>query len=254
MGKRAVVLLSGGLDSTTVLAMASKRDGYDCYALSFDYQQRHQVELEYAAIQAKLWNVKEHRVIKIGMEYMTHHNADASLVNLDAQVPEMRDESEMTDIPSTYVPARNTVFLGYAVSYAEVLGAEKIYIGVNVLDYSGYPDCRPEYIFAYQDMLAVATKQGIEGNPVILETPLIMLTKGQIISQGLKLGVDYNLTNSCYNPTIIPESERSGDPLEPISIPCGKCDSCILRSKGFGEVSQKVLGDSFNLHRGENVE
>ena len=151
---KAVVLLSGGLDSTTVLAIASKRDGYDCYALSFDYKQRHQVELEYAANQARIWGVKEHRVIQIGMEYMTYHNADASLVNKGVDVPEMRDIDEMSDgIPSTYVPARNTIFLGYAASYAEVIGAEKIYIGVNVLDYSGYPDCRPEYILAYQDML-----------------------------------------------------------------------------------------------------
>ena len=236
MSRKAVVLLSGGLDSTTVLAIASKQDKYDCFALSFNYSQRHQIELEYAAIQANLWGVQAHRIFDIDMGYISYHNNESSLVNHDIDVPIMRTATEMTDrIPSTYVPARNTIFLGYAASYAEVVGADKIYIGVNALDYSGYPDCRPEYIEAYQNMLSLATASGVEGNPIKIEAPLINLTKSEIIIKGLELGVDYDLTNSCYNPTIINDNDI-------ISAVCGLCDSCILRAKGFMEVyNQKKI-------------
>ena len=238
--KKAVVLLSGGLDSTTALAIASKQDGYKCYAMSFNYSQRHSIELEYARKQAKLWECEEHVIQNISMEYVGRHNADASLVNLDVKVPEMREIDEMTDgIPSTYVPARNTIFLAHATSYAEVVGAEAIYGGMNALDYSGYPDCRPEFIEAYQNMISYATKAGVEGNPTKIVTPLILSTKVEIIEMGLKLGVDYDQTSSCYNPILIPDAISAID--HEISKPCGKCDSCILRDKGFAEVEGKRL-------------
>lgn len=235
MGK-AVVLLSGGLDSTTVLAIASQK--HECHTLSFNYNQRHRIELEYAKRQSKLFNARSHQVIGINMDYIIRHDHDASLVNFDSDVPENRDESKMTDIPSTYVPARNTIFLAHAAALAEVVGADKIYIGVNALDYSGYPDCRPEYILAYQNMLDYATKQGIEGNAPDIVAPLIDLTKSQIIEQGMNLGVDYSLTNSCYNPSI-----KIDDEGYDIAIPCGVCDSCILRAKGFQEYNNKIKVD-----------
>ena len=237
--KKAVVLLSGGLDSTTVLAIAARKD-YECHTLSFDYSQRHQIELQYAEIQSKLWKAESHRVITIDMGYISAHGHNASLVNKGIDIPTERSISEMTEgIPSTYVPARNTIFLAYAASLAEVIKAEKIFIGVNVLDYSGYPDCRPEFIGAYQNMLEFATKQGIEGNSVDIEAPLMYLNKSEIIELGFKIGVDYSMTNSCYNPTVLMQGHV-------ISIPCNECDSCILRAKGFDDqvkVQSKLLKD-----------
>ena len=232
INKKAIVLLSGGLDSTTVLAIASKQ-GYECHALSFNYKQRHGIELEYAKIQADIWGVKSHRIIPVDMGYISEHNHNSSLVNKNVDVPEKRGLDEMTDgIPSTYVPARNTIFLGYAAALSEVVNAEKIFIGVNVLDYSGYPDCRPEFIGAYQNVLEFATEQGISNNRPEIEAPLMKLNKAEIISVGLELGVNYDLTNSCYNPI---KAEKES-PL--ISIPCGVCDSCILREKGFKEAKE----------------
>lgn len=233
--EKAVVLLSGGLDSTTALAIASKRDGYRCATLSFDYGQRHQVELHYAKVQSRIWDTFDHRVVTFSMDYIDEYDHNASLVNKRSNVPTKREINEMSDsIPSTYVPARNTIFLAHAAAYAEVIGASKIYVGVNELDYSGYPDCRPEYIDAYQTMLKFATKQGVEGNPIEIEAPLISLTKAEIILRGFELGVDYVMTNSCYNPNVV----DTDNGLEAIS--CRVCDSCILRREGF-----KAVYDSY---------
>lgn len=227
---KAVVLLSGGLDSTTALAIASQR--FECHTLSFNYNQRHQIELEYARKQAEIWKTQHHE-IRFAMDYIRLFNHDASLVNFNSGVPENRDENEMTDIPSTYVPARNTIFLAHAAALAEVVGADRIYIGVNNLDYSGYPDCRPEYIKAYQDMLNLATKKSIEGKGIEIKTPLIDLKKSGIINWGMMLDVDYSWTTSCYNPSI-----EKNDEGENVAIPCGVCDSCILRNKGFEEYNK----------------
>lgn len=209
--KKAVVLLSGGLDSATALAMASA-DGYDCYALSFDYGQRHKFELQAAKKVASQFNVFEHKIIHLSLDDI----GGSALTDKSIDVP----QSPTQGIPVTYVPARNTVFLSLALGWAEVLGAEAIYIGVNAVDYSGYPDCRPEYIEAFQNMAALATRAGVEGKPVKIKTPLINLSKAEIIQAGSKLGVDYALTVSCY------AADDSG-------AACGKCDSCRLRKAGF---------------------
>ena len=246
MSKKAVILLSGGLDSTTALAVASKRDGYECHTLSFDYKQRHKIELEYAARQSMLWNCQCHHVINVSMDYIRQHNFDASLVRHISQVPVNRDESEMTDIPSTYVPARNTIFFSHAAALAEVIDAEAIYAGVNALDYSGYPDCRPEYIDAYSNMLSFATKKGVEGNPTKIITPLIDKTKAEIIGLGMALGVDYTLTTSCYNPKVVKDNNDQN-----VAVPCGVCDSCILRQKGFEEYNRRSFVGHLNAHREE---
>jgi 7-cyano-7-deazaguanine synthase len=216
--KKAVVLLSGGLDSTTVLAIAGA-DGFAPYALSFRYGQRHQVELESAARVAAAMDVAEHVVVDIDLRRF-----GGSALTADIAVPKGRSmEAAGEDIPVTYVPARNTVFLSFALAWAEVLGSSDIFIGVNALDYSGYPDCRPEYIAAYEHMANLATKAGVEGRQRLrIHTPLIELTKAQIIRRGVGLGVDYALTSSCYDP---------GDN----GRPCGSCDSCLLRAKGFAE-------------------
>jgi 7-cyano-7-deazaguanine synthase len=212
--KRAVVLLSGGLDSATALAMA--RDaGYEVYALSFDYGQRHRVELEWAAEQAALQGAV-HRTANVDLRAF-----GGSALTDSIAVPKDRDEAQMGgDIPITYVPARNTVFLSFALAWSEVLGAEAIYIGANAIDYSGYPDCRPEFLRAFETMANLATKAGVEGHGVRILAPLLNLTKAQIIAEGLRLGVDYGKTSSCYDPS--PEGK-----------PCGRCDSCVLRAKGF---------------------
>jgi len=217
--KKAVVLLSGGLDSTTALAVA-KVQGYQPYALSFRYGQRHLAELDAASRVAKTLGVKEHLIAQIDLRRF-----GGSALTSDLQVPKGRAAAAMAEaIPVTYVPARNTVFLSFALAWAEVLGASDIFIGVNALDYSGYPDCRPEYIQAYEQMANLATKAAVEGRQKLrIHAPLIRLSKGEIIRKGLELGVDYALTSSCYDPS-------------PVGQPCGQCDSCLLRAKGFAEV------------------
>jgi 7-cyano-7-deazaguanine synthase len=216
--KKAVVLLSGGLDSTTTMAIALK-EGYDVYCLSFFYGQRHDLEVEAASEIAKIMGAKEHLVIHLNMSQI-----GGSALTGDIAVPKGRTETEMTqEIPVTYVPARNTVFLSYALAWAEVIGACDIFIGVNAVDYSGYPDCRPEFIEAFERMANLATRAGVEGTLSIkIRTPLIHMTKAQIIKKGLALGIDYSLTHSCYDPS----SEGKA---------CGQCDSCLLRKKGFDE-------------------
>jgi len=215
---KAVCLLSGGLDSATCLAWA-KRQGFESYALSFDYGQRHRVELEAAARIAGAIGAAAHRVAKIDLRVFGN-----SALTDDIAVPKGRNEAAMSaDIPVTYVPARNTIFLSFAVAWAEVLEANAIVIGVNALDYSGYPDCRPEFIEAFQTMANLATKTGVEGRTsVTIHTPLIQLSKADIVRLGVELGVPFGLTHSCYDP------DASGNP-------CGECDSCVLRAKGFRE-------------------
>jgi 7-cyano-7-deazaguanine synthase len=216
--RRAVVLLSGGLDSTTTLAIA-KSEGFQPYAMSFRYGQRHQFEIQAAQRIAKCMGVVEHVIVDIDLRVF-----GGSALTSDIPVPKGRSVGEMSKgIPVTYVPARNTIFLSFALAWAEVLASSDVFIGVNAVDYSGYPDCRPEYIKAYQEMANLATKAGIEGRQKLsIHTPLIQLTKGQIIGCGLKLGVDYSLTNTCYEPT------QEG-------VACGNCDACIIRLKGFAE-------------------
>ncbi|WP_018624410.1 7-cyano-7-deazaguanine synthase QueC [Kangiella aquimarina] len=212
MNKRAVVLLSGGLDSTTALAIA-KSQGYDCYAMSFNYGQRSLAELNAAKEVAKSMNVIEHIVVNLDMSQI----GGSALTDHSIDVPTSGVEE---GIPVTYVPARNTVFLSIALGWAEVLNAERIFIGVNAVDYSGYPDCRPEFIKAFETMANLATKAGVEGQKLKIEAPLINLTKSQIIAKGIELGVDYSQTVSCYKAT------DDGNA-------CGVCDSCRLRKQGF---------------------
>ncbi len=216
MLKKAVVLLSGGLDSTTTLAIA-RDEGYETYAMSFRYGQRHAVELQCAKNVAKALSVKQHIVVDIDLRTF-----GGSALTADIEVPKDRSDAEMEDdIPITYVPARNTIFLSYALAYAEVLVADTIFIGVNAMDYSGYPDCRPEYINAYQTMANLATQAGVEGKTKLkIRAPLMDKTKAEIIRIGVALGVDYSLTFSCYDP----DAEGRA---------CGGCDSCLLRKKGF---------------------
>ena len=217
MGRPAVVLLSGGLDSTTVLAKAL-HDGFEPYALSFNYGQRHSVELESARAVARAFNVARHVVCDVDLTVF-----GGSALTADIDVPKHETADEVAeDIPITYVPARNTVFLSFALAYAEVVGAQDIFLGVSALDYSGYPDCRPEYIEAYEQMANLATRAGVEGNRLKIHTPLIDLTKAQTVEMGLALGVDYGLTSSCYDPDVEGRA-------------CGHCDSCLLRLKGFAE-------------------
>jgi 7-cyano-7-deazaguanine synthase len=217
--KKAVVLLSGGLDSTTVAAMA-KQQGFAVYALSFDYGQKHKVELEFATRVATAAGVERHAVVKVDLRAF----GGSALTAGDLAVPKHRSEEEMgVGVPVTYVPARNTVFLALALAWAESLGATDIFIGVNALDYSGYPDCRPEFIAAFEAMANLGTKIGVEdGQRIRIHTPLIAMTKRQIIEEGLKLGVDYGMTTTCYDPS------ESGEA-------CGECDACLLRLKGFAE-------------------
>ena len=230
--RRAVVLLSGGLDSATVLAIA-RGEGYELYALSFSYGQRHIVELEAARRVAASIGVAAHRIAAIDLRAF-----GGSALTGDIDVPKGRTAGEMAEgIPITYVPARNTIFLSFALAWAEVLGSSDIFIGVNALDYSGYPDCRPEFIQAFEKMANLATKAGVEGwgphgqvfvrgvkrrQALRIHTPLIAMTKAQIVRKGIELDVDYGLTSSCYDPS-------------PTGAPCGQCDSCLLRRKGFRE-------------------
>ena len=215
--KKAVILLSGGLDSATTLAIA-KAEGFEVFAISFRYGQRHRIELAAAAKVAAAAGAREHRVVEIDLSQF-----GGSALTSDLAVPKQRTADEMAaGIPITYVPARNTVFLSLALAWAEVLGASDIYIGVNAIDYSGYPDCRPEYIAAYERLANLATKAGVEGTSRFrIHTPLIAMTKAEIIRQGLKLGVDYSLTTSCYSPDAA------------TGAACGACDSCLLRLAGF---------------------
>ncbi len=216
ISKPAVVLLSGGLDSATCLAICKNR-GFTPYAISFRYGQRHVVELKQAARIASSSGVAKHVVINIDLAAI----GGSALTDTRLSVPKHELASDIgTEIPVTYVPARNTVFLAYALGWAEVLGAFDIFIGVNALDYSGYPDCRPEFVTAFEKMANLATKAGVEGNPLKIHTPLIDMTKAEIIRLGLSLGVDYSQTFSCYDP-----SEQG--------IACGHCDSCLLRLRGF---------------------
>jgi 7-cyano-7-deazaguanine synthase len=216
--QKAVCLLSGGLDSSTCLALA-RREGYACYALSFDYGQRHKLELEAASRIAEHLGAERHLVTKIGLGAF-----GGSALTADIAVPKARSMEEMGHgIPITYVPARNTIFLSFALAWAEVLGSSDIFIGVNALDYSGYPDCRPEYIEAYQRMANLATKAGVEGlTRLTIHTPLLRLTKAKIVELAHELRLPFGLTFSCYDP------DREGRP-------CGQCDACLLRRKGFEE-------------------
>ncbi len=211
--KVAVVLVSGGLDSATCLAIAAAQ-GYQCLALSFDYGQRSRSELEAAVRVAQAAGVKEHKIIPLQMGTI----GGSALTDASIAVPEQESEG----IPVTYVPARNTVFLSYALAWAEVVDAAAIFIGVNARDYSGYPDCRPQYIAAYQQLINLATKKGVEGGIIALETPLIDLSKAEIIKTGTRLGVNYGLTVSCYQANVAGEA-------------CGRCDSCRFRRKGFDD-------------------
>lgn len=215
---KAICLLSGGLDSSTCLGLAL-HDGYECYALSFDYGQRHRVELEAAARVAQALGAARHVVARIDLRQIGH-----SALTGEIAVPKGRSTQEMSlGIPVTYVPARNTIFLSFALAWAEVLDTPHIFIGVNALDYSGYPDCRPEYIEAFEHMANLATKAGVEGRlRVRIHTPLIRLSKAEIVKLGSGLGLDFSLTHSCYDP-------------DPLGRPCGQCDSCLLRRKGFEE-------------------
>ena len=215
---RAVILLSGGLDSTTVLAIA-KSQGYDCYALSFDYGQKQRSELESSISIAKKSNVIEHRIMKISLSDI----GGSALTDQSIDVPKYSDSDE---IPITYVPARNTIFLSFALAWAEVVDCQTIFIGVNALDYSGYPDCRPEFIEAFENMANLATKQSVEGDRIQIKTPLISMTKAEIIKKGLGLGVDYSETTSCYDANTLGEA-------------CGECDACVLRKIGFENANVK---------------
>ena len=217
-GRKAIVLLSGGLDSTTTLAIA-KSEGFDIYAMTFRYGQRHLAEIEASRRVAEREGVTEHMVVDIDLRLF-----GGSALTSDIEVPKGRAVDDMANgIPVTYVPARNTIFLSFALAWAEALKCEDIFIGVNALDYSGYPDCRPEFIEAYQRMANLATREGAEGRQrLTIHTPLIALTKGQIVRRGLDLGVDYGETSTCYDPS-------------PAGEACGECDACLLRLKGFAE-------------------
>jgi 7-cyano-7-deazaguanine synthase len=219
---KAVVLLSGGVDSATTLALA-QQEGFEVYALTFRYGQRHKAEVVAAGQVARALHVARHEVIDLDLRRF-----GGSALTADIDVPKDRAPREMANgIPITYVPARNTIFLAFALAWAETLGASDIFIGVNALDYSGYPDCRPEYIAAFQRMADLATRAGVEdGRRVTIHTPLIRLSKKEIIETGLALGVDYALTRSCYDPT-------------PDGAACGRCDACLLRRKGFAEAGAR---------------
>jgi len=232
--KKAVVLLSGGLDSTTTLAMA-RHEGYAVYALSFAYGQRHADEIKAARAIAALMSVNQHVVLPIDLRQF-----GGSALTADIPVPKDRAPQEMEQgVPITYVPARNTIFLSFALAWAEVLGSQDIFIGVNALDYSGYPDCRPDYIQAFEKMANLATKAAVEGGHQLkIHAPLMHLNKAEIIRKGMGLGVDYGLTTSCYDP-------------QPGGKPCGHCDACLLRAKGFAELGLVDPVAAASCRRGE---
>jgi 7-cyano-7-deazaguanine synthase len=219
--KRAIVLVSGGIDSTTTMAIAIAK-GYEAYALSFDYGQRHQIETEAARRVANSLGAKEHRIAKIDLRVV-----GGSALTDNINVPKQRSQKEIAHgIPVTYVPARNTIFLAYALAWAEVIPASDIFLGVNAIDYSGYPDCRPEFIEAFETLANLGTKAGVEGSCFQIHTPLIKFSKAEIIRKAAEFGVDLSLTHSCYDPT-------------PEGLACGECDSCLLRLKGFREAGLK---------------
>jgi 7-cyano-7-deazaguanine synthase len=226
--KKAVVLSSGGIDSTTAMAIA-RSEGYDIFSLSFDYGQRHKIELEAAKRVAHALGAKRHLVLRIDLNVI-----GGSALTDNIEVPKYQKKSAtQKEIPVTYVPARNTIFLSFAIAWAEVLGASDVYIGVNSIDYSGYPDCRPEYIEAFERMANLATKAAVQGKKSLkIKAPLISLTKAEIIKKGIALGVDYGLTHSCYDPL-----SNGG--------PCDHCDSCIIRKRGFAEVG---IADPIEQH------
>jgi 7-cyano-7-deazaguanine synthase len=212
--KRAVVLVSGGLDSATTLALCI-REGFDAHALSFDYGQRHSIEVQAAKRVAGSLGVREHRIAVIDLRVF----GGSALTN-EIAVPKSRDTKEASQIPITYVPARNTIFLSYALAWSEVMGASDIFIGANAIDYSGYPDCRPAFIAAFEQLAAVATKAGVDGTQFRIHAPLLSMSKAEIIRKGMELGVDFSLTHSCYDPTAD-------------GLACGECDSCRIRLEGF---------------------
>jgi 7-cyano-7-deazaguanine synthase len=216
--KKAVALSSGGLDSTTVIALAMKQ-GFDVYTLSFDYGQRHRCELEAARRVARALGVRDHIVASIDLRVF-----GGSALTADIAVPKGRDSDKISaEIPVTYVPARNTIFLSFALGWCEIIGAQDIFIGVNAVDYSGYPDCRPEFLEAFERLAALATKAGVEGTSSFrIHAPLMSMTKAEIIQAGIQAGVDYSITHSCYDPS-------------PEGLACGVCDSCVLRRRGFAE-------------------
>jgi 7-cyano-7-deazaguanine synthase len=219
--KRAVVLVSGGIDSTTTLAIAIA-EGYEAYALSFEYGQRHQIETKAARRVADSLGAKEHRIAKIDLRVF-----GGSALTDDIDVPKQRSEKEIAHgVPVTYVPARNTIFLAYALAWAEVISGNDIFLGVNAIDYSGYPDCRPKFIEAFERLADLGTKAGVEGRRFQIHTPLIKFSKAEIIRKAVELGVDLSLTHSCYDPS-------------PEGLACGECDSCLLRLKGFREAEIK---------------
>jgi 7-cyano-7-deazaguanine synthase len=226
--EKAVILLSGGLDSLTCLAIA-KKEGFECYALSFDYGQLHKSELQQAEEIAKIYDVKKHLILPITYD----PSAKSSLINSNISVLNAEREDN-NGIPNTYVPARNTIFLSYALGWAEILEARDIFIGANCVDYSGYPDCRPEYLAAFEKMANLATKAGVEGQHLSIQAPLLHLTKAEIIQLGLSLGVDYSLSVSCYR------ADSAGKA-------CGKCDSCDLRKKGFSEANAADVTKYFEI-------
>lgn len=217
MSAKSVVLLSGGLDSAVALARA-REDGYETYALTIGYGQRHAIEVICAADVARSLGARLHRTIALDLAQF----GGSALLGRDTQVPKGEDPDDRTGIPSTYVPARNTVFLALALAWAESLDADAIYLGVNAIDYSGYPDCRPEYLAAFQTLATLATRRGIEGRPIRVCAPLQHATKMEIVREGVRLGVDFGLTSSCYDPGVLGQ-------------PCGQCDSCQLRARGFRE-------------------
>ena len=228
---KAIVLSSGGIDSTTAMAMA-RQEGYEIYSLSFRYGQRHALELDAAQRVAKALGAKEHLVIDMDLT-----GIGGSALTDDLDVPKARTDEEMKKgIPVTYVPGRNTIFLSYALAWAEVVGATDIFIGVNAIDYSGYPDCRPEYIEAFERLANLATKAGVEGQtPIRIRAPLMKMTKAQIIQEGMAMGVDYGITHSCYDPSVKGRA-------------CGYCDSCLLRKKGFREAGVPDPTDYVGFH------
>ena len=216
--KKAVVLVSGGIDSATCCGFA-RQEGFELYTMSFSYGQRHSVELDAARKVASFFAVVDQKVVNIDLRAFGGSSLTSSI-----EVPKNRDLDSDTEIPNTYVPARNTIFLSFALGWAEVLGCRDIFIGVNAIDYSGYPDCRPEFIAAFEQMANVATKAAVEGSKLTIHTPLLLLTKADIIRAGTAMGIDYSMTHSCYDP-----SEDGGA--------CGKCDSCIIRRKGFEDAN-----------------
>ncbi len=216
---QAVVLLSGGLDSSTSLAWAVREKGWQCHSVAFDYGQRHRIELQASAHVAKSMNITDHRVLRVDLAAI-----GGSALTGDLDVPKNQEES--TAIPVTYVPARNLIFLSMAAGLGECIGVSRIVIGANIVDYSGYPDCRPEFFEAFTRVARLGTRAGIEGRPFMIETPLIRMKKSEIIAMGLRLGLDYGLTHSCYDP-------------DPDGAPCGHCDSCCFRRRGFAELGKE---------------